>query len=132
MSQTPGKQLANRSFGLIFAVIFLLIGLFPLLFGGSVRAWLLYIAAGFTAIALLYPRALSPFNRAWAKFGLFMHKIVNPLLMGLVFFLTVLPTGLIMRMLGNDPMRRKLEPGAESYWIPRQDGITDEFFDNQF
>lgn len=132
MSPTPGKHLGNRSFGLIFAAIFLLIGAFPLLFGGTVRLIPIYIAAAFAMVALIYPPALKPLNLAWAKFGQLMHKIVNPVLMGLIFFLTVVPTGLIMRMLGKDPMRRRLEPDAGSYWIKRDDLIDKEFFDNQF
>ena len=132
MSAKAVKPLSNRSFGLIFAAIFALIGLFPLAFGSELRLWALSIALAFAAVAILLPALLAPLNRAWAKFGLFMHKIVNPILMGLIFFLTILPTGLIMRLLGKDPMHRKLDPQAESYWINRNESVGNEFFDNQF
>ena len=129
--QAP-KQLSNRTFGLIFAAIFLLIALWPLINGASPRTWALIIVALFAIPALLFPRVLTPLNAAWVKFGLFMHKIVNPILMGLIFFLTVLPTGLMLKLFGKDPMRRKLDVNATTYWQQRDDKVTKESFDNQF
>ena len=127
------KMLSNRSFGLIFAGIFLLIGSFPMLFGGHFRMWAAYAAAVFAVPALLYPPLLTPLNHAWMKFGQFMHRIINPILMGLVFYITILPTGLILRLLGKDPMRRKFQQDAESYWIEREQRVIDKsFFENQF
>lgn len=129
----PPKPLANRTFGLIFAAIFLLIALFPVLFGAAPRNWALIVAGSFAAVSIVVPILLTPLNRAWAKFGMLMHKITNPLLMGLVFFLTVLPTGLIMKALGKDPMRRKQKPKEASYWIERETKqITPESFDTPF
>ncbi|MEM7360356.1 MAG: SxtJ family membrane protein [Pseudomonadota bacterium] len=127
------KTLSNRTFGLIFAFIFAVIAAFPLLWGNGIRMWAAYIAGGFTAVSLLVPVLLTPLNKLWAKFGMMMHKITNPLLMGLVFYITVLPTGIIMKLLGKDPMRRKKEPEADSYWIKREDGaLKPESFDQQF
>jgi len=127
------KPLANRPFGLIFAAIFLLIALFPLLKGQAINLWATYIFAAFAVSALILPRVLTPLNWLFQKFGQVMHKITNPILMGLVFFITVLPTGLILRLLGKDPMNRKLDPMAASYWIEREDGkLSKESFDNQF
>lgn len=129
--QAP-KQLSNRAFGLIFAVIFLVIALWPLINGASPRTWALIIVALFALAALLYPSVLTPLNAAWVKFGLFMHKIVNPILMGLIFFLTVLPTALMLKLFGKDPMRRKLDANTKTYWQDRSEKITKESFDNQF
>ena len=129
--QAP-KQLSNRAFGLIFAAIFLVIALWPLINGASPRTWALIITALFALPALLYPSVLTPLNAAWVKFGLFMHKIVNPILMGLIFFLTVLPTGLMLKLFGKDPMRRKLDANATTYWQQRDDKVSKESFDNQF
>lgn len=127
------KVLSNRSFGLIFAGIFLIVALFPLLGGGEVRRWATYIAIAFSGTALITPVLLTPLNRAWAAFGQVMHKITNPLLMGLVFFLTVVPTGLILKILGKDPMQRKLDHQTKSYWVAREtNAITKESFDDQF
>ena len=129
--QAP-KQLSNRAFGLIFAVIFLVIALWPLINGASPRTWALIIVALFALPAILYPSVLTPLNAAWVKFVLFMHKIVNPILMGLIFFLTVLPTGLMLKLFGKDPMRRKFDANATTYWQQRDDKVTKESFDNQF
>jgi len=127
------KALGNRPFGLIFAGIFVLIGAWPLLFNGDFRQWAGIIAGFFTVAALIVPVALGPLNRAWSKFGQIMHKITNPILMGLVFFITVVPTGLILKLLGKDPLKRKLNGNVDSYWIERNThAITKESFDNQF
>ena len=87
--------------------------------GGSPRWWALGIAAVFLLAALVIPKTLAALNRAWMRFGLLLHKIVNPVIMGLVFFLTVTPTALIMRALGKDPLRRRLDKEATTYWIDR-------------
>jgi len=127
------KPLANRTFGLIFSAIFLVIALWPMLSGGNLRSWAALIAGGFCVPALFFPKMLAPLNLLWAKFGLLMHKIVNPILMGIIFFIAVLPTGLIMRLLGKDSMQRKLEANANSYWIEREpESLTKDSFDNQF
>lgn len=127
------KTLANKHFGLIFAGIFLVIALFPLIWGNELRVWAAVVSGAFFLTSLIFPSWLTPLNRLWAKFGLVMHKITNPLLMGLIFFLTVLPTGLILRLLRKDPMRRKFLPNEDSYWINRDEHkITAESFDQQF
>lgn len=129
---TP-KTLANRTFGLIFAGIFLVISLLPLLGGNAVNRWTAAVSGVFALLAIIAPFALTPLNRLFQLFGQVMHKITNPLIMGLVFYLTVLPTGVILKLLGKDPMRRKLDPSASSYWIEREpDAISKESFDNQF
>jgi hypothetical protein len=99
------------------------------------RTWpfMTVAVALFLLAALLYPAALKPLNRAWLKFGLLLHEVVNPIIMGLVFYGTVLPTGLVMRAMGKDLLRLKLQPEAESYWIVRQppgpaaDTMKDQF-----
>ncbi len=126
------ETVSNRSFGLIFAVILCVVAILPLVFSGGVRMWAVYLACAFVIPALLYPIVLGPLNRGWAKFGQFSHKVINPILMALIFFITVLPTGLILRLLGKDPMQRKLDSALSSYWITRKDAISKESFDNQF
>ena len=133
INQTEPKMLSERSFGLIFSGIFLVIAAFPLIRGGDYRQWALIAAAVFAVPALLFPPVLAPLNRLWVKFGLLMHTIINPLLMGLVFFIAVLPTGLIMRLLGKDSMHRKFDPSKQTYWIERdKDSLSKESFTNQF
>jgi len=110
-----------RSFGLVFATVFIIIALFPLLSDqqGSLRLWALIVAAFFAITALTMPRLLEPLNKLWFRFGLLLHKIVNPLVMGLLFFGTVTPTGLLMRSLGKTPLKLGFDKSAESYWITR-------------
>ncbi len=110
-----------RSFGLVFATVFIIIALFPLLSDqqGSLRLWALIVAAFFAITALTMPRLLEPLNKLWFRFGLLLHKIVNPLIMGLLFFVTVTPIGLLMRSLGKTPLRLGFDKSAESYWITR-------------
>jgi hypothetical protein len=113
------KGSSDRAFGFVFTVLFLVLALFPLIGDGNVRVWSLIVAAAVLAIALIRPSLLAPFNLAWMKFGLLLHKITNPIIMGLIFFLAVTPTALIMRAMGKDPLHRKFDPSAQSYWIER-------------
>lgn len=110
---------SERAFGIVFAVVFTIIGLWPLLDGGPFRLWALAIGGLFLAAGLITPGILKPLNRAWFLFGLVLHKIVNPLVMGLLFFLTVTPIALMMRIVGKDPLQRKFDKDAKSYWIKR-------------
>jgi hypothetical protein len=118
--QDAPKAGSERGFGIVFAVVFAVIGLWPLLDGAPVRVWAMVAAAGFLAAGLLTPGLLKPLNRAWYLFGLLLHKIVNPLIMGLLFFLTVTPIALILRAMGKDPLHRTFDPDATSYWIERE------------
>jgi hypothetical protein len=87
----------------------------------------------FIAAAALYPSILKPLNRVWFKFGLLLHRIVNPVIMGLLFYGSVLPTGMIVRALGKDLLRLKFEPKADSYWIVREPpGPSPETMKDQF
>lgn len=113
------KGSSNRSFGFVFAALFCIIGVWPLFKGFDPRYWALAVSGALFLVAILAPILLTPFNLVWFKFGLLLHRITNPLIMGLVFFLTVTPIGLIMRALGKDPLRLKIDKNAESYWIER-------------
>ncbi|WP_052589023.1 SxtJ family membrane protein [Magnetospirillum gryphiswaldense] len=115
----PVQMGSERSFGIVFAVVFALIGLWPLKAGGDMRLWALGLAALFLVVAFVAPKLLKPLNLLWFKFGLLLHKIMTPLIMGLLFFLTVTPVGMLMRATGKDPMRLKRDPDAASYWIDR-------------
>ena len=90
-------------------------------------------AGASTLAALAVPRLLAPANRLWMKFGLLLHRVTNPLIMGLLFYLTVTPTALIMRALGKDPLSLRLDPEARTYWIdrdppgPSAESMTDQF-----
>ena len=127
------KGSSDRSFGLVFAAVFAIIGLIPLLGDGGVRVWSLAVAVVFLALALVRPVVLAPLNHLWTRFGLLLHRIVNPIIMGLLFYLVVTPTGLIIRMLGKDLLRLRFDPQAKSYWIERQPpGPAPETMKDQF
>src|SRR5262245_14520819 len=111
---------SDRSFGIVMAAAFAILALLNGLHGGRLWLWMGGLAGLFLAAALLYPAVLNPLNRLWLKFGLLLHKVVNPILMAFVFFGTVLPIGLVMRALGKDPLRLKRQPDANSYWIERR------------
>ena len=113
------KSGSDRSFGIVFAVVFAIIGLLPLWGGGNIRIWALIIAALFLSAALVFPKTLSPLNHIWFQFGLLLHKIVSPVVMGLIFFGTVMPTGLLMRLFGKKPLALDFDPSQKSYWVHR-------------
>ena len=124
---------SNRSFGLVFAVFFAIVGLVPLISGRGVRGWALGVAALFLALALIYPALLAPLARLWMKFGLLLHRIVSPIALGIMFFLVITPMGLLMRLFGKDPLRLRFDRSADSYWIPRDPpGPSPESFKDQF
>lgn len=124
---------SDRSFGLVFAAFFALIGLLPLLLGKSPRIWALGTAGVFLLAALLFPSLLAPLNRLWLKLGLLLHRIVSPIALGIMFFLVITPMGLVMRAMGKDFLRLRLDPAARSYWIPREPpGPAPESLKNQF
>ena len=112
---------SERNFGLVFAVVFALVGLWPILGGNGMRIWALAVAAGFVLLAFVRPSVLRPLNLAWFRFGLLLGRIVSPVVMALIFFVAVTPTALIMRMFGKDVLRLRFDREAESYWIGRDD-----------
>ena len=127
------KAGSERGFGGVFAVVFAVVGLWPLIDGGPVRIWALVLAALFVLAAVVAPVVLRPFNRLWLLFGNALHKVVNPLVMGVLFYLTVTPMALLMRLAGKDPLRLKFDRHANSYWIERRPaGPTPESMRHQF
>ena len=128
-----GGGASNRSFGIVFTVVFAVIALLPLRRGGDIRWWSLGISAAFLLLALLLPGVLQPLNRAWFKFGLLIAKITNPIILGAMFYLVFTPIAFVCRLLGKDFLRLAPEPGAGSYWIPREPpGPAPESMRNQF
>jgi len=112
------KISSNRSFGIVFFVVFLLIAIYPLTNGDEIRIWSLIISSIFLILGALNSKILTPFNKLWFKLGIFLGKIVSPLFMGVIFFFVVTPTGLIMRILGKDPLNLKYNLN-KSYWIEK-------------
>jgi saxitoxin biosynthesis operon SxtJ-like protein len=126
---------SNRRFGFIVGAIFLIIACLRAFLVDNIdvaSGTLGLVGFGLIAAAALVPNALEPVQWAWGRLGLLLHKITNPLLLGLIFVVTIIPTGLIMRMLGKDPMTRRFDRSA-SYWIKRDaSGSTGETLKNPF
>lgn len=115
----PEENAINRSFGIVFTIFFIVLGLLPLLDKHSARIWALIVSAIFLMLAFIAPDTLTPLNRMWAKLGALLHQIVSPIALAILFFLIVTPIALTMRMRGKDPLRMKLERDLETYWIER-------------
>jgi predicted membrane metal-binding protein len=129
----PDKGSSDRAFGLVFTAVFLIIGALPLLKGAPPRLWSFGVAAVILIVALLAPRVLAPFNRVWTKFGLLLNAVVSPVVMGLLFFLVIMPIGALMRALGKKPLHLQVKRDAKSYWIERQPpGPAPDTMKNQF
>ena len=109
---------SNRSFGIVFFVVFLLIATYPLLNHGDIRLWSLLLSFIFLILGLVNSKILTPLNKLWFRFGIFLGKIISPLIMGLIFFLVVTPIGLIMRLLKKDILALKYSE-QKSYWIEK-------------
>ena len=112
------KISSNRSFGIVFFVVFLLIALYPLTNEGEIRIWSVIISLIFLILGLLNSKILAPLNKLWFKFGIFLGKMISPLIMGIIFFLVVTPIGLLMRLLGKDLLNLKYND-KQSYWIEK-------------
>ena len=111
---------SNRSFGIVFSVVFLIVALYPLLNGDSIRIWSIILSSIFFIFGLLNSNILSPLNRIWFKFGIILGRIVSPTVMGLVFFLVVTPTSLILRLFKKDNLNLKKNDNR-TYWIEKSD-----------
>lgn len=125
---------SDRAFGFVFAGVFAILTLVKLWRGWTDFGYIwLALAAGFAAVAMAMPSLLAPLNRLWLKLGLLLHKVMTPLIMGLLFFVVVTPIGLFMRMLGKDLLRLRRDAGTKSYWIDRTPpGPAPDTMKNQF
>ncbi len=124
---------SNRTFGLVFAAFFALIAVLPLLRGHAVRRWPLPVSALFLLAALAAPKVLAPLNRAWTALGKLLHAVINPLILGVLFYLVFAPFGWVLRRMGKDFLRLRPAPDAPTYWIARQPpGPAPESMSRQF
>ena len=131
--EDPGRG-TDRGFGLVMFVVFAIVAFWPFVFGdGSVRLWAIVISAAFLAVAAVTPRMLGPLNSAWLKLGLLLSHIVNPIVLGAMFYVVITPFGLLMRLFGKDPLRLRSDPTAPTYWIERTPpGPAPDSMRNQF
>ena len=113
------KLSSNRSCGIVFFIVFLLVSIYPLINDEEIRIWSLIISIIFLLLGLLNSQILTPLNQIWFKLGIFLGKIVSPIVMGIIFFLVVTPTGIIMRILKKDLLNLKYSDD-KSYWIKKK------------
>ena len=123
---------SDRAFGLMFAGVFAAIAAVGWLAFDVALAWAAAVAGGFLVIALLVPGVLLPLNRLWSGFAHRLGQLSNAVLLGLFFFLFVLPIGLLLRLLGQDPMKRRLEAEEDTYWTPVTRHASEETFQDLF
>ena len=109
---------SNRSFGIVFFIVFVLIGFYPLINDGNLRLWSLIISLIFLILGLINSKILTPLNVLWFKFGIFLGKIVSPFVMSVIFFLVVTPIGILMRVIKKDLLNLKYN-NNKSYWIEK-------------
>ena len=112
------KISSNRSFGIVFFVVFLILAFYPLINNSDIRIWFLLISLIFLVLGLINSKILSPLNKLWHRFGILLGKIISPFIMGIIFYLVVTPIGLIMRLLGKDVLNLKYQ-NEKSYWIEK-------------
>ena len=114
------KMSSNRNFGLVFFIVFLILGLWPTKSGGEIRIWLVAISLFFLILGMMKSRLLTPLNHLWFRFGMILGVIIAPIIMGAVFFLVVTPIGIVMSIMGKDLLNKKYDKKKETYWIKRR------------
>ena len=123
---------SNRSFGFTFAALFAVLGGLSLWRNGGVNPWLLGAASAFLIVTLVVPGLLGPLNRLWGAFGRLVHAIMSPVILAVLFYGAITPFGLLSRLFGYDPLRRRIDPAAKSYWVDRPRDGRKTSMKNQF
>ena len=118
MKKKKIKISSNRSFGIVFFIVFLAIALWPILNNGDVRIWSIIVSLIFLVLGLLNSNILKPLNKLWFYFGILLGNVVAPIIMSLLFFLVVTPTGLLVRFFGKDLLKLK-KSKKDTYWIKK-------------
>ena len=116
------KISSNRSFGIVFFVVFIIIALWPLINSGPIRIWPLPFSLIFLILGIINSKLLTPLNRLWAKFGIFLGKVIAPTVMAIVFFGIITPIGILMKLIGKDLVGRKFL-NTKTYWIKRDKDV---------
>ena len=114
---------SNRNFGIVFFVVLFLIGIFPLLKGNDPRYWLIFISFIFLILGIFNSKILTPLNKSWIKFGEVLGKIIAPIVMGIVYFLILTPTSILIKLFGKDLLGIKFNSKKKTYWKLREKNI---------
>tara|TARA_B100000073_G_scaffold273971_1_gene233833 strand:- start:179 stop:571 length:393 start_codon:yes stop_codon:yes gene_type:complete len=116
MKQKEIKTGSNKSFGIVFFVIFIIIALWPLLKDENIRVWSIIVSITFLTLGLLNSKILTPLNKLWMRLGILLGAIVSPIVMGVVYFGVITPIGLIMKLFGKDVLNLKIDTNKNTYW----------------
>ena len=130
MKSYKNTKNSNRSFGVVFFIVFLIIGIYPILNKAEIRIWLIVVAIIFLILGLLNSNLLKPLNKFWIKFGILLGNVISPIILGVIFFLVVLPTGLLMRIFKKNYLGLKYEKNLKTYWIKKEKQLSS--MKNQF
>ena len=117
------KISSNRSFGILFSIVFAIIAFWPIINGNPLRLWSIPISIIFLILGLLNSKLLNPLNIVWVKFGELLGRIIAPIVMAIIYFIIVTPIGLFMRLIGKDLLNIKFSK-ANTYWIKREKKIS--------
>ena len=123
------KLRSNRNFGVLFCIVFMIISLWPLLNQNEIRIWPLIISIIFLLLGLINSTLLTPLNKLWFKFGILLGNIISPIIIGIIFFLVVTPTGLLMKIFKKDPLNLK-KNNSNTYWTDKDN--SNNSMKNQF
>jgi hypothetical protein len=110
---------SNRSFGLVFTAVFLVLGLLPLVGRHPLRAWAVAVSSAFLAVTFAAPSLLTPLNRHWMRFGLFLHRLISPVVLGIIFFGVITPMACALRLRKQDLLRLRFDSTTDTYWLKR-------------
>ena len=119
LHKSKTEMSSNRNFGIVFFFVFLIISLWPVANDNALRIWSIFLAITFLILGLMNSKLLTPLNILWFKFGMFLGSIVAPIIMGIIFYLVVTPTGFIMKIMNKDLLNMKFDNKKKSYWINR-------------
>ena len=117
------KISSNRSFGIVFFLFFLILFLWPLTKGQEVKIWLLIVSVIFLGLGLINSKLLTPLNKIWFKFGILLSKFTSPVILALIYYLTITPFAIVIRLFGKDLIKQKIVLSKKSYWIKRKDQV---------
>ena len=123
------KLPTNRNFGIVFSIVFLIIAIYPLISSGDIRIWSLIVSIFFLFLGIFNSNLLSPLNKLWMKFGIFLGNVISPIIMGIIYFLVVTPIGILLRLFRKDVLRLKYDD-SNTYWI-KKDNMNNDM-KNQF
>ena len=130
MKNTEIKISSNKSFGIVFFIVFLIIGLYPIFNQAEIRIWSIIVSIIFLILGLLNSNLLTSLNKIWIKFGILLGNFISPIILGIIFFAVVLPTGILMKILKNNFLGIKFDKNLKSYWIKKDKQLSS--MKNQF